>query len=1173
MTTVDFNTHYVPLLKEYTRQLSELYCDNFTENNTLRPSIWNKIQTILCSLSRPLLNLVVTNHADLVEIMLNNLSIDTFKRSMTEWTQSCICIQALLKGAGPNFWNIVSYQMSDITDDFVETLFSLLLPTGARVSSSSSSSSKTFLHSAVITSFEMLADLVMTSDGLTLTQTTDILTIIEEIIARNCPAPTMVLEGKSDGVVIAISVFTQALVDKERQALIDINIPTGQSTSEQLRTYNSCKYNVILSSSYFCCQLCDLVSSALCKENTLDTFKIQTTLLGTSKWIGCISEEYMKMTDLKHQTAEWKLLPLVTQQHQSLGNLIASISTKINLTATAAISSSQSISKLKKILFYVPYFLVSFDSHLKSTSLQLFQCLVELLSSRCCHARSWANPMQILDPLVENESFLTVSKGAMGISTLQSSSSCAFRVILDACTDMTAHLEEAISTLSPPAVSRPAGSAPRRSHTTGLLLSLPPPPSSAPRGLGSDASGLARASSMDSSQSAIKQFQPFYLADVLLNKLFVTAIAGVFSFYDRLRVILHTAFLHIGHVMTESKPKQPAAADSVIAWQELWCMVLPSWEEHLRHLKLRRALFKNNIVPEVSSLPAAPQLISKAPTIVDLSSDSAHEPDPMQDYIKVIASGSAPAPAAPSLTTAASNSTAENSSTSHRVRRGVIKQKHFLKAFDDTSSHKSTSGGGASASLPPSTDFLKPSRATIVKVDMPSSSSSSSSSSSNKKHIVKGGSAALKERLKSREESELMEYRCGGIDDYGDDFAYENAGSRKFGNDQHQQQQYQPQYRTSSSSSLYANNTTKVTDNYSYNSYRRTDLHGFDDFRKKSSKKRGTDTRENSEIIDDFTSKKKPFHHVSDALDTFGDFNGGADLDVGFEDSPVSSYANKSVRGVAKPKPKTVIAAPDITALLGGLSSSSSTTKMSAASRKSDDRSSSTSSNPPLLMSQKSIQDANLTMKQKMAHVNIDDFYLRLLKQSLGTNLSSRNDFEHCPVRFMSEDKYIECFQPLLEAELDAMLSETIASNCANNRHNERQNNFQANIYGPKSASPVTSVPRVYVRCAMIQPRTVSSAVHLNANSMGLQFLTNPIADPTTAAAATTSAKSNQEQNQGYFADSFSDSSSFLEEVRVADVANPDKSAPRMHGPPMKLARDDLVVVLDSNSVHAGNSC
>lgn len=216
-------------------------------------------------------------------------------------------------------------------------------------------------------------------------------------------------------------------------------------------------------------------------------------------------------------------------------------------------------------------------------------------------------------------------------------------------------------------------------------------------------------------------------------------------------------------------------------------------------------------------------------------------------------------------------------------------------------------------------------------------------------------------------------------------------------------------------------------------------------------------------------------------------------------------------------------------------------------------------------MTQKSIQDTHLTMMQKMAHVNIDDFYLRLLNLSLQNNLPSRDDLKECPIRFINEDKYISSFQPLLEAELDAMLSETIASNCINNRQSERQTNFQTNIYGPKSSFPsspsVVSLPKVYVRCAMIQPRAVSSAVYVKTNNSGIQFITHAGPQNTT---------STKNSNENYFSDTHSDSSSYLEEVRVAIVANPDKSASKCQGPRMRLTRDDLVVILDSNIAHEG---
>ena len=96
----------------------------------------------------------------------------------------------------------------------------------------------------------------------------------------------------------------------------------------------------------------------------------------------------------------------------------------------------------------------------------------------------------------------------------------------------------------------------------------------------------------------------------------------------------------------------------------------------------------------------------------------------------------------------------------------------------------------------------------------------------------------------------------------------------------------------------------------------------------------------------------------------------------------------------------------------------------------------------------------------------------------------------------------------------------------------------------------------------MIQPRTVSSAVYLNANNSGLQFITN----------ATSSGASRAKNNTAsHFTDSFSDASSNLEEVRVAIVASPEKSVQRACGPHTKLTRDDLVVILDSNTVHGGS--
>ena len=1174
MATLDFNTHYVPLLKEYTLRLTELF-DDVTESKS---TIYNKLQNIMTSLSPPLLSLVVTNHVDLVEIILNNLSIDTFERSMTEWSHSCTCIQALLL-AGSNFWNIVCYEMSDITDDMLEIL-SALLPTDTKVSSS-----KTFSHSAVITAFEVLASLVKTSDDLSLIQTKMLLHLIEEVFKRNTPAPTMVLHNKSDGVMIAISALAQVLVDKERKALISVNISTRQNTSERPRTYTTRKYNIIMNCSFFHSHLCDLVSSALSKSNILDTFQIQSTLLASLKWIGLISEDYLKMTDQKLQTAEYKLLPLVAEQHHSLGNLVASILNHIN--SAAITSSSRIMSKFKKILSFIPYCLVSFDSHLKSSSLQLFQYLVESLSNRCCYSRSWANPMQVLDPLVDNDSFLAmgVSKTEGGSSVLRSSSSNAFKVILDACITMTEYLDDSINSLSPSVVP-PQTSQAQRSLTTGMVLPATQVFSSP----------LARAASMGSG-SPLQPQQP-YLAEEMLNALYVNAVAGVFSFYDRLRVILHTTFLHIGSIMTANAHKNPSADDSVIAWQELWCLTLPSWEQHLQHLKLRRSLFKNNIVPEVSSLPAAPHLISKGPPVVDLSQGASLgtggtgpvRSDPLRDYLKELAAGTSSSSAANTGRDAninkegnkplgAGDHVAQHDSMTSRKRAqppyrpGVIKH---LKLRDDTTSSRASSSGSEMGSKSHSQAPPPPSV---------SSSSSSSTSTVAKKHIIKGGSASLREQLKAREESGLRGNRCGGIEDYGDDFAYEEAGSRRgFRADNgynNQNQSYQRQSDREATSAWYSKNTTRVTDTYSYSSYRSTGLQGFDDFRK-SSKKRGTDSRETSEIIDDFTTKKK-FHHVADSLDTFGDFNVGADLDTMDLDLEGETGASSLAAGVSTKSNKTgekvtkeatgkltnnVLAAPDITTLLGEYSKAVSSKVSSSTGGKS---SGDTSSQPPLLMSQKSIQDANLTMMQKMAHVNIDDFYLRLLKLSLDNNLPSRTDLQTCPVRFMSEISYISLFQPLLEAELDAMLTETIASNCANHRSNERQTKFQASIYGPKSSSAtatatatatVVNLPKVYVRCAMIQPRTVSSAVYLNANNSGLQFITN----------ATSSGASRAKNNTAsHFTDSFSDASSNLEEVRVAIVASPEKSVQRACGPHTKLTRDDLVVILDSNTVHGGS--
>lgn len=1088
----DSDAHSVPLLNEYTIQLFQVLGDSSEEIIKSRLTLWHNIESLLASLTSSSLRVISTNHPDLVEVILNSISIDTFECSSEEWNYTCSCLRSLLKGCGANFWNVVPCRMSDIFDDILE-IVSLQIPLAnqfptASVQQSSNKSIKD-IHGVIITGFNMLSDLVGTSDDFALTQIEVILNIIKEVTLKKFAAfPAVSWANEVDHVELAICTFTLSLIKKEHQALMTVNISSPYGSTLESRTIGTEKFNTVKKVSHFLCRLCDIAS-----VSTMGVIKIQSVLLESAKWIGTFSEEYLHMTDRSFQTSKFKLHPLIAQQHQGLGELVTSINVKHSDRKTTTISTKFA-KVLKSLLSHVPYCLVSFNSHLKSATLHMFQNIVELLTSRCCHSRSWANPMQVLDPLIESETFVTVNNSGAS-HKLVCTSSIAFNIIVESCTSMSEYLNEKISSVArPPAtVDRSIIAESRRSASASDAVC--------------SNSDLMTTPTLVRAHSVIKHKK--YLEDELLNILFAGAITGVFSFYERLRVILHSAYLQIGTVMNKNSHKSPHVEDSVISWQELWCMEMPIWEEHLRRLKSRRSLFKNGIVPEVSSLPAAPHLISSKPKLVDLTGDEESPLDPMTNYVNILTSN----------INKKTNNGGPNFTGVNTPAATNASSRSLLGSIPSSSKISSANANSVNSKI------SKDSKKTIVKIDLMLNPACKSSVSSvpSKKHVVKGGAMSLREQIRSKIDAERQSNKCVGVDDYMDELEYEIEGSRDT---------YQPHRGVPQDSVFYNGSIAGSSSNRkSYNSYRDEIFTGITDLRKK---KRVGHVNESANINGE-TTKTKTVYPQTNALKTSED--SGEVLD----------------EGIGAKKVGKVNIAPDITSILASSATCSSIDKVN---KHTDSSAASRSKDIPLLMSQKSIEDSNLTMMQKLANVNIDDFYLRLLKLPLDKQLPRPRDLDKCPVRFNSEAQYIKFFQPLLEAELDQMLSESILTNCASSRNHERQM-AQPGVYGQKTSSSSASldIPKVFVRCAMIQPRTAASAAHLNANSEGLQFKN---VDTTLHAC----------HGLGSSSTDYSSTAS-LEEVRVA-VVDSDRALSRSYGPPSKLNRDDLVVILDSNSIVGG---
>ena len=1110
----DFDTHYVPLLQEYTLKLSELEeeVERGEKGSSSRLTVWSKVNKMISVMSSSFLQLVVTKHEDLVELIMNNLSIDTYLRSEKEWTYCCTCLQVLLRGTGENFWKIISMTVMDVMDDIFEVLYSLLpveaqhSPDGLQSKSTAStpySSSSSVSYTSLATAFQLLSVLVETS-VMSLKHIKLALHYIEEILSLKRPAPTMTLDSGCELVARAISEFTKEFIEKEHHSLITINLISTHSVSQTDQFFLKNHLEIIRNCSYFVCQLSDQVTTALSLESSMDTFQIQLSLLDSCKTIGLISEDYIKVTDSSIEIDDCKILTVITKQHRCLGNLIASMMVKIENTEDRP---SESLSNLRIILSHIPYCLVCHDSHLKSTALALFKVLVETITKRCCHSRSWANPMQVLDPLIEDESFLTLSKAGNSF-ILQCTSSNAFKIVIDACSHMSDYIEKTISTLQCCNIAH------------GTLKSCSNE-AVAFHWQGHDRSTLSTGPSQV--RSSVQKYQ-LYLPEQVLNKLFCTAIAAVFSFYERLRVILHTVYLHIGSVIDKNSHRSVTLTYSIVSWQELWCVALPLWEEKLQSFKLRRGLFKNGIVPEVSTLPVAPHLVNKPTPVIDISRSDVEENshDPLLGYVKEISTCSkkdGTLDKAPQHVLKSSPHMSDGCGRPEKV--GMIRRRQDLKASD-------TGNNGNSALCVPSASATTLSRAKIVKLNAPIKPSDRKST---KKSTHKGGAGALKQLLKEREEEALMENRCGGIDDYFvDNFSDEKAV-----------------FDESRSSSNYCPQPFYPTKREVF--HRTSGLIGFDDLRRKS-KKRGSEAVERAD-----DPAKSTFTFATDALDTFGEFKSASTLDDGDEFNTNELSLQNEV--MAKSKSKTASSVPDITTLLGEYSTSGKQKKSVTQEQLVANKFELTlREEKPSLISQKSIEDTNLTMTQKLAQVNIDDFYLRLLRLSLGKSLPDKGDLDKCPVRFVNEEKYIKLFQPLLEAELDAMLSQVVASNGTHLRTNEKMLDASAKSMKLESPTPSASfvLPKIYVRCALIQPRTVASVMKLDANSSSVHK----------------SGGKDINHASSTYSTAPSSASSYLEEVRVAVVSNPNLNTSKYNGNE-KLSRDDLVVVLDSMIVHGGN--